>query len=266
LEIFQQRKRKNPLYSTHAFARDLGVSQGYVSLVLNGRRRLSLKRALQFAVLLRLEQPQARALVEGAIADGPADAATREKLSQFLERLDDKSGVPSYERLEVDRFRVISEWYHLAILDLTTVPAFQPDADWIARRLGISTAEARDGIDRLLRLELLKRNGAQLVKTKLRIEFPAERPDAAIRLFHQQMMEKALAELDQRNEERFARREISGMTMAINSSRLPEARRRIQRFQKELATFLCKGGGDALYQLNVQFFPLERDGDSPAEH
>ncbi len=57
-QIITLRHRRNPAYSLRAAARDLGVSHGYLSLILNGKKRLSFERAVQFAQFLRMDDVQ----------------------------------------------------------------------------------------------------------------------------------------------------------------------------------------------------------------
>ena len=48
-----------------------------------------------------------------------------------------------------DVFSYMSDWYHLAILELTFVKGFKSEAKWMSRRLGISEAEVKPAVDRL---------------------------------------------------------------------------------------------------------------------
>ena len=54
--------------------------------------------------------------------------------------------------MSIDKFSVISEWYHYAILELTYVSGFKADYKWIARKLSITVEEAKVAIERLIRL------------------------------------------------------------------------------------------------------------------
>src|SRR5688572_17118598 len=71
----------------------------------------------------------------------------------------------SYKILQTDAFRVISDWYHYTILELTFVEGFRNDPTWIANKLGITQFEAKEAIARLKRLELLEEISGKLVKT-----------------------------------------------------------------------------------------------------
>ena len=52
-------------------------------------------------------------------------------------------------------FKIISDWYHYAILELTELKEFESDINWISQRLGISKIEAHMGIKRLKNIGLM---------------------------------------------------------------------------------------------------------------
>jgi uncharacterized protein (TIGR02147 family) len=242
--IYIQRRTRNPAYSTRAYARDLGMSQALLSLVLNGRRPLSPKQAAKTSVLLGLPREEAESLLRSTLS---TLSVSRQRRSPSV-----------LKTVEVETFKVLSHWYHTAILDLATTKDFRSDPAWIARRLGISPIEVRDALDRLLACGFLTREESRLRKTDRRIHFKTRNSRAAIRSFHQQMIAKASAALDEATPQAFERREISGTTLAVRSDRIAEARKRIQKFQKKIAAFLTDGECDEVYQLNVQLFPLTR--------
>ena len=248
-----KRQIRNPSYSISAFARDLGISQTYVSLMLAGKRRLPLKRALTFSAALGFDEERSAAFVR-AVTD---QAMTTETSARTVSKT---PRAFNYFSLEVDRFKVISQWYHLPILDLTTIKGFKPDCQWVARKLGITAVQVRDAVDRLERLGLLEITSGRWIKTQTHLAVPTGQSESAVRTFHKQMIEKTLVELNQTDASSFAAREIAGTTMAIDPAKIPEIKKRIQKFRKELAAFATDGECSALYQLNVQFFSLLKRG------
>ncbi len=255
--IFLDRKGRNQAYSTRAFARDLGISQSLLSMVMSGKRPLTVKQAAQISVLLGFSKEDADRFLESTLLALPENSKALKHLRKS--RRNSPRGTlfePIYKNYEIERFKALSQWYHVAILDLTTTHDFKEDSHWIARRLGISPIEATDAVSRLLTLGLLLRIKGKLVKSTHRIYFPTQRSEPAIRSFHQQMIGKAMDQLELVDDASFEARQISAMTMAIPKSAWPEAKARIQKFQQELATFLGQGDCDEIYQMNIQMFPL----------
>ena len=59
----------------------------------------------------------------------------------------------------------------------------------------------------------------------------------------------------------FQESDITGITMAIDSKKLKEAKKRITNFRRSLAEFLESGTRDSVYRLNLQLFPLSKAKD-----
>lgn len=234
------------------------MSQALLSMVMNGKRPLTAKQAMQVSVLLGLDRAQAEQLLEWTLLALPANAKRTGRVESARARRAERVAQALFEDLGLEKFRVISQWHHVAILDLSTTRGFRDDPNWIAQRLGIETGEARTAIERLESLGLLTLQRGVLRKSREKVFFPTSRSAPEIRSFHQQMIERAREELQRTKEADFEARSISGMTMAIRLDRLDEAKRRIQNFQKEMAHFLTEGEREEVYQLNVQFFPLTK--------
>ncbi len=236
---YLKRRSKNGKYSTRAFARDLGVSQAWVSLVMAGKRKLTPAASARIAVTPGLS-PQTRQALQPKSIQATAG----------------QNPAPGFARLEFDRFQAISSWEHIAILDLTTLRNFKSDEKWIATRLKLSPVVVRDAIERLVRIGLLNFIDGKLCKSERLLLVPTSKSHAEVRAYHRGMIERGLEELKETSPEAFGRREISGFTIAVNPDRLANAKSRIWEFQKELAAYLSEGPCTELYQLNCLFFPL----------
>lgn len=237
-----ERLRKNPSYSLRAMAKSLGVSHTYLSLILNGKKPLSKQKAVEFAELLKLNERDARALLKGSKEGRPRSR---------------RDEAPTYNELSVDRFKAVSSWYHLAILDLTGLQQFKSDPTWIAEQLGIHRHQVIDAIERLVRLRLAVYDDKDVLrKSPVNLEVKTKQSNAAVREFHRQMIEKALQELGKTSAEAFAKREISAMTMSINPAKVEAAKKKINRFKQELFAFLSEGPCTDVYQMNIQLFTL----------
>lgn len=63
-ELLKRRKAKDPLYSTHIMAREIEISQTLISLIMNGKRPLSLKIAKKIIPKLKLTPQEEEQLLE----------------------------------------------------------------------------------------------------------------------------------------------------------------------------------------------------------
>ncbi len=241
-----QRVKNNPAYSLRRFAQQLELSPATLSGVLSGKRRLSLKSASKISDRLNLT---------------PADAAkfyqsVASSLTENGARILSPS-IPEYKALSEDVFRVISEWYYYAILELTYVSGCQDHPRWFAKKLGINYNQAADAIERLITVGLLDRKKGRLIKTNVHLASPSGISSSAVRQRHREILNKALESLETHS---VNERDFTSMTMSIDPALLPEAKKRIAEFRRELCAFLESGKRKRVYEMSVQLFPLS-EGD-----
>lgn len=240
------RQSRNNAFSMRAFAKLLGASPGAVSQVLNGKRPLTLSKALEWIDKLDVDDSTKELFLDAVSKDQTFRLNETEK--QFR-KVEEKY---EYILLKLDKFEVINDWYHLAILNLTKIDSFQSDPEWIAKRLGIEIDLVEEAIKRLKRLKLLDIENGTLVRTSVSIETPSDIPSKAIRNFHKQNIERALQSLE--NDEVFDR-DITSIMMPIDTAKLEEAKKRIKTFRKEMSAFLTSESSDSVYSMNIQLFP-----------
>lgn len=232
---FSRRLKRNRRYSLRAFARSLGVSHTLLSFVLSGKRKAS---------------PALLAALENACELAPTSLAAHSKraIAAASER--------EFQKITLDAFSFISEWYHYAILSLTELPDFKMQASWISKELGISRAEAKLGLERLKRLKLIEFDGRRWKQMGKPLKVENTVSTNATRQFHRQMLERAQEALDGLP---MSVRDFSSITLAMDPKSLPFALLRIRRFRRQLCRELERmGTPKAVYQLGVQIFPLSR--------
>lgn len=244
-EAYLRKLERNSAYSLRAFSRDLRMSHSHLGRVMAGKRNLSLAQAAAIADRLALAAPERAAFLqsatEAAIASARRAPAPRPDKETFL-------------TLEVDRFRVLSDWYHGALLEIVTLKDFKPSASWAARKLGLTTRQVQAALGRLQRLGLLEVSKESWKRTSAHIVVPSQ-ASSAIRAYHKQMLEKATESLETAQPEA---RDITGTTIAFDPARLPEVKERIRKFRKSLMELAAEGNPSDLFQLNVQLFSLTK--------
>jgi uncharacterized protein (TIGR02147 family) len=258
-DVLIRRMQKNPRYSSRALARDLGISPTYLSLIMSGKRKLSLRAAQRFGSALGLEEKDRESFLTSVAWSAVANGKAGVLLGKLLKPAPRASGAEAsveYFAAEADQLRCLTEWYYPAILDLATCENFKPDVRWVAKRLRIPVHAVEDAIDRLVRLKLLEVTSKGWRKIHRRIAFRPEKSEASVRQHHRQMIEKAIEALSSGAPKDFERRSITGTTFAVDASRLDEAMKLIDDFREQLAELLTEGNCTEVYRLNVQLFPL----------
>lgn len=229
-----ERRAHNPRYSMRAFAQNLGISPSGLCQILSGKRPLARRTADTIADRLGLA-PDARAALLGA--------------------------PQPYQKISVDDFNVIAEWYHYGILALAHLDDHQTDTAWVAARLGIGVREARAGISRLKRLGLLAEDSGRFRQTTRPLSTPLGISSAAVRSFHRQILSKAIASLELDPAED---RDMGAVTMTIGRDKLPQARELIKTFRREMRALMEHGPKESIYVLSTQLFPLEAKARRPS--
>ena len=252
---YLRRRKNNRHYSISAFARDLDLSSSFLSRVLNGERTITINFALQIASIFNLPTLQTNEWVAEIVATASKNAKISVKLREQIRKSKERKNIsPQY--YEVERFKSISQWHHLAILNLTYVQDFNPSPIWIAKRLGISRIETTDAITRLLELGLLERTQKTLKCTNNTLFVDTKKSELCVREFHRQMSARAIDALQDGSEETFDARYIAGLTLAFDRKRIKEFREKIKAFQLEIMQMAKSETYTDVYQFNLQLFPL----------
>lgn len=254
--VLSERVKKNPSYSLRAFATALGLSSGGLSRILKGEKNLSLERASQIASKLNLSSAEAEYFVLLVQAN---NAKTPELRETFLERLNSVRPGGKIFDLSVDHFKVISDWYHLAILEALDVVGLEFEPKAIAKFLGITPIEAELAIERLVRLELIefKAGKAKPVRTVNRLLVESNVPKDAMRKYYRQTLQKALESVDAQTPDE---KVIGTEVFAFDSNQLEEARKISHRYLDEMLALSKKSKNKrALYQVCAQFFRLNEE-------
>jgi uncharacterized protein (TIGR02147 family) len=251
--ILLDRISQNSQYSLRAFARDLNISHSYLSQLINGRRGISAGQAVKMMKVLQLHGNE-RARFLGAVFRSHEEGGAIVKAQGRRANKAAQAGLV----LEIDRFRLVSEWYHGAIVELTAIEGFKPNVGWIGKRLGIEPKTVKDAVQRLMRLGILNKDSGGWRRVHTQIDFPMSRADLATQKYHEQLIEKAKLALNSPSTADYEARDITAHTAAINPKRLPEAKKRVAAFRKKLMAYLGKGGVSEVYQLNIQLFQLSR--------
>lgn len=235
LRKFEESKKKNARWSQRAYAAKIGLSSGALSEILKGKRPLSTQLKKKISSKLQLSPMEEAEFFE-------------EELPHHLKinRLD-------YYKLTTDQFHLISDWWHYGILNLMNTKGFQPNTLWISDRLGLSTKTVKEAWDRLLRLNLIKKEGKKFIRTFHRLETSDELLNLSVQKSHIQDLELIEKSITQIKPEF---RDHTSMTVVINKKSIAKAKQMIRLFQDRFSEETEVDAGDEVYKLSISFFPL----------
>lgn len=230
----QDRCQKNPQYSLRAFARSLGMESSYLSKILSGKRNITQTTLKKLAAKLSFNEDSVKA---------------------FQKLQGQKDG---YQSISADQIIILSEWQHFAILEVL-VNKPEANAKKLAYHLGINELLVKDSIERLSRVGYIQWNEED---EKYDILSPKNSTEglpiqAALKNLQKQFLELAIEALRDVSEDL---RDQSGMTMMVDTSRIPEARKLIKKFRRDMSKLL-EGSKtkDQVFQLSVSLFPLSKN-------
>ena len=247
------RARRRPLYSQRAFARDIGLSPSALTDYFKGRIRLSSGRIALVGKTIGLTSEQRQHWVD--LLDMKYSKTTEVKK---LSELRVKARIQSQSHsISVDQFKVISEWFHMAYLELIQLNAAKySDIKAAALALDIPVRALRVAVKRLEAVKLLAKDESGNFVVKAWTVLGDSIPSLAVRQFHAQMLKKAVTALE---EQPMDRRFVSTTMVA-----LPKVE--VERILENIKTLAVRylepysqapaADKDSLYCLSLQFYDL----------
>ncbi len=238
------RCKKNSRYSLRSFAALIEVEPSAVSQIISGKRKASTK--IITRICNKLSVPPAQ-----------MNIFLKECKRKEDELFPTNSTEVDFVLMAEDSFACISNWYYAAILELTFTQDFDFDIQWMAKTLSITQSEMKIALERLLRLGLLEKQKGTIVKThKALTNYTPGFTSSANKEFQRQILMKALDAIDHVEAEK---KDITSMTMAIDIDKLPEAKKIITKFRRDMCAFLEDGEQTEVYNLGIQLYPITRN-------
>ena len=249
---------KNSSYSLRAMAKQTNLSPSMLSAVLNGKKELSVERAFDIGKILKFDKIKHDYFV--TLVQWHRSKSEEQKIELF-EKLNSILPQPKHTVLTVELFKIIAEWYHLSILELTNVYNFDLTSENASAALGISKFEAQSAIDRLLRLDLLEKNKkGKLQKTSNVFLSNSNVPNSALRKYHEQTLSKAITSITTQTP---ADKFIGSETFAFDVADLKIASEIIEDCFSKITALAGKNKNNknkkSVYHMGVQLFNLTKE-------
>lgn len=234
-----ERKSKNPLFSLRAFARQLKISPAQLSLLMNGKKKLSPKVAELVADHLNLNSSETIELLEDS-------NPLKQKVNRTRTQL---------QILSEEEFNLISDWIHFAILEMAALKKNSANSRWIASELGVDPNHALQAMDRLQRLGFITIENGRMKKTTKPVSTTSDVPSSAIRKYHKQNLDLAHQKIDSIPVEL---REFATVTTTVSLKKIKKVKKLIQEFRHRINEELEGDDATEVYTLAIQLFPLTK--------
>lgn len=249
-DVLQEKIAKNPSFSLRRMAEFCGVSPACLSRILQAKRRLAAETATKIINAFRLSAKDADYFHTLVAIERCQDPKEKDRLLLKLA----KNRNQKTATISMEVFRMVADWQHFALLSLVTTKGFKEDSTWISKRLGISTTEAKQALQRLLDLGLLKKSAqGEWVVSEPNIQTVHDQAEAAVRENHRQHLTKAAQGL---SSVPLDLREFNNLSVCMSLAQTPKAKQRIREFLDSFNEEFDLSKSDEVFQLNVQFYPL----------
>lgn len=233
-------QKKNSGYSLRAFAKRLQLSPSGLSEILSGKRKVS------------------KDMAEKILRNMGSNPREQHKILSLFDGGKTSENKSNYLEISADQFHVIGDWFHFAILSLAETKGFRAEPLWVAKRLGIKVSEAETAMERLHRLGMAKwsRKQKTLELTHAQFSTSDDIANQAIRKSHQDDLEMSGRMLQETPVEK---RDFTSMTMAIDASKMAQAKKMIRDFQDQMSALLETGEKTEVYKMCIHLMPLSKE-------
>jgi len=260
-QAYAAQKKVNKGFSHRYIAKAMGAgSSSFFKDVLNGRASLNPARSAKFARLFCLS-PRDTEYFENLVLY--TQAATPEEKDRLLRLLSRTRGAGEQAVLEASQTEYLQKWHYAAVRELLAIMEFSDDYAALASRLDppITVAEARDAIQLLLRLKLIRKTpqGTFEKVDKVIVTGPRHHPS--------QSRPGIVANLDlaRRSLERHEadNRPFSYLTLSVSGASLKYIKEKLREVRRDILEHVSMDESvDRLYQLNMQLFPISTPPDA----
>jgi uncharacterized protein (TIGR02147 family) len=250
-----EQKRNGIGFSYAFFAKKAGYkSRSFMIKVISGEKALSaasIGRVAKAMDLQKKERDYFKALVLFN------NEKSLDKKNRYFENLQSTHQSNKSVLLRNDQFEYFNKWYFAALREIAAYHDFKDDFRKLGATLDppISAIEAKQGIDLLLRLNLLKKRESSYVQTQSAITTGDEVKNIAVANF-----QRETSRLSQRAITRLGnRQEIATLTFGTNKTGFKEIQSEIRAFRKKLMNIIAAHKPlDRVYHLNFQLFPMTK--------
>lgn len=257
LEVKQQISQG---YTVSRFARMAGCSPSHVRNVLHGERDLLPPYVDGFARALRLEADDAEFFT---LLVRYAQASTLSERAYLLQQIAGTLRFRDAHPLEGVQFLSLARLSHVAVYELSSLPAFREDPAWIAEVLDLSPAEASAALAELRAAGMLVPRADGTHRAAFPFNATANEVAApALVLLHDRGMEVAVNAAAGSPEDRLYFTAVGG----VASSLVPELRAAVDRFHARADSLMAEiqasdardHAPDTVLLMAVQLVPVSR--------
>lgn len=229
-------------------------SASSLTMILNKSRLPTYKMINAFVEDFRLNRSERRYFE--LLVELERRKSSGQPIHELINEIKRISGFSEYQKIDVDKFNVVSDWYCYVIKRLVSLSDFKLDIEWIYNKLRkkVARKDIKSAIESLEKVGMLSFDSQKgFYDHEPKTHTGNDIPSSAIRHHHKGMIDRSLEALE---EQTIEERLFQGLTICVDKERdLNMAFEDIQKFINQFNRKYSKDGvGKSVYQLNVAFF------------
>ncbi len=256
-DLVRHKKQSGKKYSYRYLARACGfASPNFIKLVMEGQRNLTNVSVAKIATGFDFSAAE-REFFENLVFMNQAD--THSEKDHYYQKMMAAKTYIKINHIDKACYEYFSKWYYPAIREMVTFHDGALSPAQIGELLNprITTKETEKALTLLAELGLIQQDGqGKWRQTDQTITTGPEVQSLAIANFHKAMLRLAAESIDRFSS---AERDITGLTLSINSKQIGRMKELIAGVRKELLMMACREeASDQVVQINFQMFPLSK--------
>lgn len=253
-DLFDEKKRKNPVFSHRVLAQKLGLStSNYVMLIMQGKRNLNADLRHRMSEVFG-HNPRETDYFEEMVAFDHAKTDA-EKNCHFGRMISMRKAL-NRKIIDDAHYEYLSTWYNPVIRELVTHQEWNGDFDALAKavRPPITAVQAMRAVEILIECGLVTIENGMYVQTSPVVTYDTPTASIAVTNFHREMCKRALEVLDSPDRDQ---RNMTGCTLHVSEKTFHLIRDELSRCRARiLAMAEIDDNADSVYHLNLHLFPV----------
>jgi len=257
---FKQKKVEMPSFSHRYVAGRLGLkSSGYLLYVIQGKRKLTEKMAIELARVFKLSRGETDYFLQCVRYTDAKSSQEKQFHFQRLIALRRRH----VKNVEPDQYRFYEKWYYPAIREALALVPFSGDYDTLAKMVvpALTPAEAQEAIELLDEMGFIEKGSDGVYHKRDAVVSTGDVWQSAIIHAHQQeLIERGREALDTIPK---AKRDISHLTITASQETLDLIAQRIAHLRTEILEIArLEKNPDRVLQCNFLVFPtvIQKEG------
>lgn len=248
---YSDAKRRHSYFSFRYVSAKTGIDASFYVKVINKQKHISEKRLVPLLDFLKLSPKERDYFAILVQYNRTKNRAVEKELFSKLMTLKNGSGEL------VENFSYFAKWYTIPVRELLSFYHFNGDYEALAAAVTppITAAEAKGAIKTLRSLKMVKKDEKGFLRPSDAIVTTGDQwQSIAISQFQKKMIDLAQEAVDTLPKEK---RDISTLTVSTSQACLELIREKLAITRKEILEMVAREEEvDAVYQINLQVFPL----------